>query len=456
MRGARAAIAEVHWHPVEPGEVIANRYEIERLCGTGGMAVVYRARDMQADVPVALKVLRTGSRGADLKRFLLEGETLASLSHPGIVRSIDRGTTPIGEAYIVQEWVDGVTLRERIRSAPLTMRDAVAIAIQVADALGEAHGKGIVHRDVKPGNVMLEGGDPARVKVLDFGIARVEAGPVSRLTRTGAIVGTVNYMAPEQARAARDIDPSADIFALGAVLYECLTGREAFGGKSALATRAKIIALAPAPIPVPPALAALLERMLSKLPSERPADGAAAAVALRALGDVPATPLPGDPRPVDAQADGSDFTCVVMSAPATALLGKPPEELRVEVNEVAGAFGCAGVVMEDGAALILSPTEGSSAERAATTTRAALALKRRWDVIPIAVAGGVDSSGLERSIDNGASTLETLALQAVFAELTQDGPPAGVLVEPEVAALIENEFEIQGDPQALRVVAERR
>ena len=448
---------------MEPGDLIAGRYEIERLCATGGMAVVYRARDA-AGAAVAVKVLRGNATARELERFAREAEVLAALDHPAIVRPIDRGVTELGESYIVQHWIDGVTLRERLRTEPLTLRDSVGVARRVADALAAAHARGVVHRDIKPNNIMLVRGDPTAVVVVDFGIARILGGPDRRLTRTGAVLGTVNYMGPEQARGERDVGPRADVFALGAVLYECIVGHEAFRGKSVIATRAKIIALEPPPVPgdIPADLVALLHRFLAKAPADRPADGAAASAELSALVELPDRIAPsygGTPR---ESTDPSDqFTCVVMSAPAAPLLGRTTDDLRREVDEISASFGCEGVVMSDGSALITSPVVGSPAARAGAATRAALSLKRLWDVVPIVVAGGLDASRAERSIDDRASALDGATLTTVFADLAlapdEDlAPIAGVMIEPDVAALIEGDFEITGDAGALRVVAARR
>jgi hypothetical protein len=439
---------------MEPGEVIAGRYEIQQLCAAGGMAVVYRARDTASSAPVAVKVLRSNASSTELERFGREADILAALGHPAIVRSIDRGTTPLGESFIVQEWVDGVTLRERLRTAPLTLRESVAVGREIAVALGEAHAKGIVHRDVKPSNIMLVGGAPAAIKVLDFGIARMAHGPLRKLTRTGAVVGTINYMGPEQARGERDVDARADVFALGAVLYECVAGHEAFRGRTTLATRAKIIALEPAPMPadLPPALVELLHRFLAKAAADRPADGAAAAAALAALDELPDHAAP--PYRAAAAEPSDQFTAVVMTAPAAALLGKTPDELRREVDDLSSAFGCAGAVMDDGAALITSPA-GTPAARAAAVTRVALTLKRRWDVVPMAVAGGLDPAAADRSIDRCATSLDGAALSTVFADLDDSPVPGGVMVEPEVAALLQDDFEIETAGGGLRVLGER-
>jgi serine/threonine protein kinase len=443
---------------VEIGDLIAGRYRIAARRAAGGMAVVYRATDTTTGATVAIKVLRGGVGKAVIERFKREDTALGTLAHPAIVRVVDRGTTPEGESFLVEEWIDGPTLREHLRVAALTARESVAMARAIAAALGEAHARGVIHRDIKPGNLMLAGGSAAAVKVVDFGIARIA--DAQRLTRTGAMVGTVNYMAPEQARGAPDVDARADVFAVGVVLYECLAGRDPFRGATALSTRAKIIALDPRPLTetcpdLPPAVGALVARILAKDPADRPADGAALALALDALGDVPPVmPPPRSDSPEPATDANDDFRCVVMSAPASPLLGRTVDELREDVGAVSAAHGCTGAVMADGAALITAPTGGPIAARAVASMRAALELRQRWRIVPIAVAGGASDGAADRAIDRGASAIETATIAAVFGN-DHVAQPFGVLIEPEVAALIGDGFEIEDERGVLRVVAER-
>ncbi|HEX4514018.1 MAG TPA: AAA family ATPase, partial [Polyangiaceae bacterium] len=181
--------------------------------------------------------------------------------------------------------LDGEELGDRLARGPLSFADAREVAARIADALGAAHVLGIVHRDVKPSNIVLVAGDVTRAMLIDFGVARADVGP--RRTRTGLVVGTPGYMAPEQARASRDVDARADVYALGCVLFECLTGRPPFAGEHPVAVLAKVLldeaprlaSIAPA---MPPDLDALVARMLAKDPARRPESGDAVARALRA------------------------------------------------------------------------------------------------------------------------------------------------------------------------------
>src|SRR5881396_2861728 len=199
------------------GETIDERYELEELVGHGGMSSVYRAHDSLLERYVALKVLHEQySRDEDfVERFKREARSVAQLQHPNIVTVIDRGEQG-GRQYIVFEYIDGENLKEFVvRKGRLEVRQALEIAIEVARALGFAHEHGIVHRDVKPQNVLLNG--DGRAKVTDFGIARsldVEQG----VTQTGTVLGTSNYIAPEQA-SGKHVDQHSDIYSLGVVLY---------------------------------------------------------------------------------------------------------------------------------------------------------------------------------------------------------------------------------------------
>jgi serine/threonine-protein kinase len=215
------------------GELIAGRYELEELVGTGGMSSVYRAHDRLLERHVAIKVLHEQftADGDYVERFRREARAVAQLSHPNIVTVIDRGEHD-GRQFIVFEYVDGENLKALVvREGPLPEREAIALALQIARALGFAHDQGLVHRDVKPQNVLLNDGGQA--KVTDFGIARsldVQGG----LTQTGTVMGTSDYIAPEQARGAR-VDAQSDIYSLGTVLYELLTGEVPFAGDNFVA-----------------------------------------------------------------------------------------------------------------------------------------------------------------------------------------------------------------------------
>ena len=272
------------------GRALAGRYEIERELGAGGMATVFLARDVRHGRQVAIKVLRPDlAERLGAERFLRETQTTATLHHPNIVPLYDSGEAE-GLLYYVMPYVEGETLRDRLRrEGQLAVTDAVSIACDVADALDYAHRRGIVHRDVKPENILLH---ERRALVADFGIALAleSSGSDLRLTGTGMSIGTPQYMSPEQAMGERHITARTDIFALGSILYEMLAGEPPFTGETAQAIVAKMLAVTPAPIrdirtAVPAQVAAAIDGALQKVAADRWATAAAFADALKAPGD---------------------------------------------------------------------------------------------------------------------------------------------------------------------------
>jgi serine/threonine-protein kinase len=263
---------------------LADRYVVEGEIGLGGMAAVYLAQDLKNHRPVALKVLDpdvAATVGAE--RFLREIETAANLIHPHILPLHDSGEAG-GLVYYVMPYVEGESLRDRLtRERQLPVGDAVRIATEVADALDYAHRRGVVHRDIKPGNILLHDG---RAQVADFGIARaVTTGEGGRLTETGISLGTPTYMSPEQAMGERDVDGRADIYALGCVLYEMLAGEPPFTGPTGQAILARILTEEARPLAesrktVSKPLEAAVHGALEKLPADRFASASELAAAL--------------------------------------------------------------------------------------------------------------------------------------------------------------------------------
>ncbi|HWS81159.1 MAG TPA: Stk1 family PASTA domain-containing Ser/Thr kinase [Rubrobacter sp.] len=255
--------------------VLDDRYDVVRPLGSGGMGEVYLARDRVLGRDVALKVLRRQYAGDDefAERFKREAMSAASLSHPNIVQVYDRGETEEGASYIAMEYVPGGTLKERIsREGPLEAADAAGVVAQVAGALGAAHDRGMVHRDVKPQNVLLTARGGA--KVADFGIAR--AGSSATISRTGSVLGTAGYMSPEQALG-KPATPKSDLYSLGVVLYEALTGELPYTADNPIAVSMKHVnePLRP-PIElnprIPRGMNAIVTKLLAKDPEDRYAD----------------------------------------------------------------------------------------------------------------------------------------------------------------------------------------
>jgi eukaryotic-like serine/threonine-protein kinase len=254
------------------GEKFADRYELVELVGTGGMSSVYKAHDTLLERNVALKILHEHYSDDDefVERFKREARTVAQLSHPNIVTVIDRGEAG-GRQFIVFEYIDGDNLKELlVRSGRLPVEQALELALEIARGLAFAHAHGLVHRDVKPQNVLLNG--DGRAKVTDFGIARsldVEHG----VTQTGTILGTSNYIAPEQA-SGQPVDTQTDVYSLGVVLYELLAGDVPFPGENFVSVAMKHVNELPPNLldvrrGVPLRLAAAVDRALEKDPKRR-------------------------------------------------------------------------------------------------------------------------------------------------------------------------------------------
>jgi serine/threonine protein kinase len=258
-------------------------YEILSAIGAGGMGEVYKARDTRLDRIVAIKVLppHLADRAELRERFEREAKTIASLNHPHICTLYDTGRQDDID-FLVMEYIEGETLAQRLAKGPLPLEQVMRYAIEIADALDKAHRKGITHRDLKPGNIMLT---KSGTKLLDFGLAKLKqdaapATPESQLvtmkggvTGEGTILGTLHYMAPEQVEA-KEVDARTDIFAFGAVVYEMATGKKAFEGKTSASVMAKILEAEPPSMAAfqpmtPPALDRVVKKCLAKEPEKR-------------------------------------------------------------------------------------------------------------------------------------------------------------------------------------------
>ena len=410
------------------GAAIAGRFVIEREAASGGMGTVYRARDLVSGTPVAIKLLAAAS-DRDVERFTREADILAGLDHPHIVRYVAHGVAA-DRRYLAMDWLEGQHLAERVEERPLAVAEAVALLRNAAAALGLAHGKGIVHRDIKPENLFLPGGDVARLKVLDFGIAHLGAG-ARRLTQTGALMGTPGYLAPEIIRGAREIDARADVFALGCVAFFSLAGRPAFEGDDIGATFAKILVgdvprLADVAPGVPALLCELVAEMMARDPQARPSDGAAVGARLAALAELGgAAGSAVRPRALGITRREQRIACHVVAHAAPAIAA-----------EVARALGPVGVelhALADGT-LVLTAGAAKPHDQAGLAARAALALAAADPAARVAVYARVGSL-------SSAASLDPVATAAWLGRAA-----AGrIAVEDVAAALLDGPFEIERD-----------
>ena len=385
---------------MELGDRIGKRFELEGIAGAGAMARVYRARDLTDGSTVAVKVLR--NFGADAEaRFRREAAVLAELRHPHIVRYIDHGTTPDGDHYLAMEWLEGETLRQRLSRVRLSVEGAIGVCRGAAEALSVAHRRGVVHRDIKPGNLFLPQRLIEHVKVLDFGVARLLFATASH-TQTGVRIGTLRYMSPEQARGERDVDARADVFALGCVLYECLTERPAFPGVNDMAVLGKLVLEDPPHVralnaQVPKKLGTLIARMLSKEPRHRPADATELLSELQPIRTQrirPATlPDLGDGILSDAE---KRLLCIVMAGPDQA--GETPDgtiqlggfgtrKRKIAIPRIE-AFGGRVETLGDGALVVTLAGAGSASDLASRAARCALTIREISPHSNIALAMG--------------------------------------------------------------------
>jgi len=421
------------------------------------MGEVYRCIDRANGEQVAVKVMHPGA-GTD--RFLREGRALASLRHPGIVDYVAHGITDRDGAYVAMQWLEGESLSQRLKRGVLGTAASITVARRTAEALAAAHAAGIVHRDVKPGNLFLMGGKVDQLKLLDFGIARVDEA-TQQLTSTGAILGTPSYTAPEQARGEADIDGRADLFALGCVLFRCLTGRPAFQAEDSMAVLLKIV-LEEAPhlcdvdANLPAALDDLVFRMLAKRREDRPRSAEMLATELQALSglrdEAPRTTQP--PRSITSreqrlmslvlarQVGGAD---TIGDDVPTRVQQAAPIEIR-DVHEVVTWLGERLEVIGQGCLLVRIAQAGSVRDQAARAARCALAIRKVMPDATVSVVSG-------RAEMSGALPVGDV-IERGIALLEQHGPSA-IAVDWLSSGLLDAAFEVIHDESGVMLVAER-
>jgi eukaryotic-like serine/threonine-protein kinase len=440
---------------MSPGDVIDDRFAIEGAVASGGMGDVYRAKDLHTGQIIALKLLR-GHVGERPVRFQREVDALLTLQHPTIVRYVANGVTAAGSPYLAMEWLDGQTLGERLTTGPLGVADSIEAGLGIAVALAEVHARGFIHRDLKPSNVFLMDGSVSAVKLIDFGLARPSLAR-GELTAPGIVLGTIGYLAPEQARGDPQVDARADIFSLGCILFRCVTGKRPFAGDDDLSVLLKIIVEEPLRMrelsgSTPAALDDLVARMLSKSPAARPADGAAVAAALSALGTAgPGSSHSrrgGQPRPELTARERRVMSLVLTRDPALDARssrpddsGEPPrtarpllqapDRLHSTVERHRGNLE----QLADGSSLVVFTSDGEATDLCARAARCALSIRAMSRAAPIVVVSG-------RAELSGRKLVGELIDRAVG--LLQAAGSPGVRIDDVTAGLLGPGFAVSG------------
>ncbi|MEZ4224403.1 MAG: protein kinase [Polyangiaceae bacterium] len=426
--------------------LLASRFSLTRVTYTGGMGQVFAGTDLQSGQPVAVKLALPLPGAAEA--LAREARALALVDHPAIVRYVAHGQTPDRQPYLVMEWIDGERLSDRLRHGRLDATDAIDVAVRALSALGHLHKRGFVHRDVTPANLLLVDGDPAQAMLVDFGGVHGV-----RASGSFAFQGSVAYSAPECFRAEPSFTPSADLFSLGAVLFECLSGTRAFAGDDALAVMSKVALSEPdfasLPTNLPSAVVSVLRRLLSKLPERRPADAAAAIEALQRSGQ-------GHPSLSASRVDLSAVSMAerrLISIVASRRVGSRQPVLLAELSTNEALVGHL-----EGEAVVIAYLGRDSAS---AQVRQALQRARELSAAgPVAIvsgwAEGVEEAVPSEWIDRCVQLLGSIAGEVRLDELTAGLAPA----EADVTAQGES-FRLRGassarPPRRVSLVGRRR
>jgi eukaryotic-like serine/threonine-protein kinase len=394
------------------------RYEIRSRLGRGGMASVYRAHDPHIGRDIAIKFLHAALAEDEecRTRFLREARAAGSLSHPHIAAVHDVGEIE-GRPFMAMELLEGRSLADVLDTTPqLPIRDVMMLGLQLAQALEYAHGKGIVHRDIKPGNIMMLA-DKSGIKVTDFGIAHMEGLGAHAPTLVGAVLGTPQYMSPEQTRGDK-LDGRSDLFSAGIVLYQAATGERPFQGDNLVAVAQQIATAEPPPLnarrpDMPPALRRVIERCLAKQPAQRFASGAELAQALRKV------------------IDDHDATLADKDKPRIVPLRVKWALIMATVVAVAMAITGTLITQRLNAALLAQASEyGGALTRFIAQQNAAAVLGEEWDVVDVAVQETMKSRHFERIVvldKAGVVRASTVAGQAGQAWAAPPSQPLGTV-----------------------------
>ncbi|MBN2574181.1 MAG: protein kinase [Deltaproteobacteria bacterium] len=455
--------------------LIAGRFRLQDVVASGGMGEVHRARDLVSHAQVCVKLLRA-DEDRDGERFLQEAKILSALEHPAIVRYLAHGV--VGhERYLVMEWLEGEDLAQRLVREPPSLADTMKLLQQAAEALAYAHAHDVIHRDIKPHNLFLLDRQIGQLKVLDFGIARL-VNANRRLTRTGNLVGTPGYLAPETVDGGSTIDGRADVFSLGCVAHECLTGKPTFRGHEPGVLLAKLMLEEPPHLSeivpqVPRAVGDLIARMLAKNPERRPT-AAQVLRTLSALGDLADGYSVGAPPPPEPQLTVVEqrVSCIVMASTGASQTGSrrahagqgglaraaerseritpvlppgPPSTLAELEARLSLRFSAKTYRLPGGRMVVTLPEGTVASDQAVLAARAALLVHRHLPDSAVVVALGIARLSRRSAV---GSVIEEAA------ELLQVTRPGRVRVDDAIAPQLATRFELEREPTGTYLLAE--
>ncbi len=419
------------------GELLSGRFRVKELVQSGGMGDVYLADDLLERRPVAVKTLRPGA--ASPERFEREALRLSELQHPGIPRYITHDLASGSAPYLVMEWLDGVDLGTHLRRGRVGLRTAVDLVRKAAVPVAAAHERGVIHRDLNPSNLFLVGPESSEVKVLDFGVARLERGD-QPLTSQGSQIGTPGYMAPEQIEAQAPVGPAADVFALGCILYEAVTGTRAFYAPTIRELLTRMVSEAP-PLPrtlnplIPEELESLIVRALSKTPEERPAN---ASEFLRFLEQLPSL-SDTVPQDVASSQPGSSEQHIC----SLIVLREEEEGVFEKAARAAESHGLRARRGVEDTIIIATNGSGTAGDHATRAARCALSVQRATRAPHMAVSTGLSQQAGEalsgRALD---SALVSLLLKDRDVPTAQPQGPR-LWLDENTAALLDSRFDVR-------------
>ncbi len=430
------------------GSIIAGRFQLVAQVATGGMGTVHRAFDLGRQRAVAVKLLTEVGSTEAADRFRREATLLSELRHPGIVEYVDAGLLEDGGMYMAMQWLEGTDLAQKLALGPLSSAQSVRLVRVVAEALSAAHARGVLHRDVKPQNVFLREGDPASPVLLDFGIATL-AHVNTGITKTGLTIGTPGFMAPEQARGERGLDARVDVYGLGCLLFQCITGSPPFVGPSPVAIVAEVL-LSTAPrlrtrVPdVPAELDDLVAEMLEKDRSARPRDALAVAERLRRIESTLKLPSHAGAPAVSGE-ERRMVAVVGVVQPRTAQKG-PAATVPMRglyLPRVAADHRGDLKIVDQTAAFIVFSSDESIVEAASRAAAAALVIARTDPELMLSIAVGPSQvrAGLDGAI------VERLAAMATV--------PGAIVTDATARGMLLAKFELAHGDRGYRLVSAR-